>query len=284
MTSSLTCALRTALEAKRKLVVPDTLCCHPLHCGRKRCEPTLNFFSLNGGNVLLESQVSTRGPVVLPCTQNLSSWNQTSVLQRPRDCKRYWFQACENGTSKVRNQTWQPWTPPGNNSQWIQASVTRLKREAAAANATVTCLHVRRTDKMGRDYPCSVRDLTPLNIRRTLRTYYPALQSLSVIPDEQNIEYIHTFNAALSGNVHPVSTPSAGSSPAALVPPPVQGAHSPFSTRSFSRHLLKTHAPGGPSLESNPSVRDFTVSQVSAPVNIPVVSALSAKVQPERSW
>lgn len=205
MTSSLTCALRTALEAKRKLVVPDTLCCHPLHCGRKRCEPTLNFFSLNGGNVLLESQVSTRGPVVLPCTQNLSSWNQTSVLQRPRDCKRYWFQACENGTSKVRNQTWQPWTPPGNNSQWIQASVTRLKREAAAANATVTCLHVRRTDKMGRDYPCSVRDLTPLNIRRTLRTYYPELQWLFVITDEKKMEYIHNLHAVLSVNYTVVS-------------------------------------------------------------------------------
>ena len=90
------------------------------------------------------------------------------------------------------------------------------------------------------------------------------------------------FSAALSGNAHDVS-PAAGSSPAALVPPPVQGAHSPFSTRSFSRHLLKTHAPGGPSLESNPSVRDFTVSHVSAPVNMPVVFALSAKVQPERS-
>ena len=32
--------------------------------------------------------------------------------------------------------------------------------------------------------------------------------------------------------------------------------------------------------ESNPSVRDFTASQVSAPVNIPVVFAFSAKVHP----
>ena len=90
------------------------------------------------------------------------------------------------------------------------------------------------------------------------------------------------FSAVLSGNVHDVS-PNAGSSPAALVPPPVQDAHNPFSTRSFSRHGMKTHAPGGPSVESDPSVRDLTVSQVSAPVNIPVVIASSEKVQPVRS-
>ena len=60
------------------------------------------------------------------------------------------------------------------------------------------------------------------------------------------------FSAARSGNAHTVSTPGAGSSPAALVPPPVQGAHSPFSTRSFSRHGLNTHAPGGPSVGIEP--------------------------------
>jgi len=92
------------------------------------------------------------------------------------------------------------------------------------------------------------------------------------------------FSAARSGNAHPVSTPSAGSSPAALVPPPEQGAHTPFSTRSFSRHGLNSHAPGGPSVVFSPSSREARASQVSAPVNIPVVSALSAKVQPERSW
>jgi len=91
------------------------------------------------------------------------------------------------------------------------------------------------------------------------------------------------FSAARSGNVHPVSTPSAGSSPAALVPPPEQGAHSPFSTRSFSRHGLNTHAPGGPSVVFSVSSREARESHVSAPVNIPVVFALLGKVHSSMS-
>ena len=63
----------------------------------------------------------------------------------------------------------------------------------------------------------------------------------------------------------------------------VQGAHTPFSTRSFSRHGLKTQAPGGPSVVFTVSSREARESQVSAPENIPVVSALSAKVQPVMS-
>ena len=43
------------------------------------------------------------------------------------------------------------------------------------------------------------------------------------------------LSAVLSGNAHEVS-PASGSSPAALVPPLVHGAHSPFSTRLFSGH------------------------------------------------
>ena len=101
------------------------------------------------------------------------------------------------------------------------------------------------------------------------------------------------FSAVLSGNVHAVSTPGAGSSPAALVPPPVQGAHSPFSTRSFSGHGFWTvHSPGGPSVVSTPSPREKSASHVTAPVNIPVVFAPSAKVHaltparrnPEAPW
>ena len=43
-------------------------------------------------------------------------------------------------------------------------------------------------------------------------------------------------------------------------------------------------APGGPAVVSIASSRDARESQVSAPVNIPVVFALSAKVQPVMAW
>ena len=100
------------------------------------------------------------------------------------------------------------------------------------------------------------------------------------------------FSAARSGNAHDVS-PAAGSSPAALVPPPEQGAHTPISTRSFSGHGFWTvHSPGGPSVVSTPSPREKSASHVTAPVNIPVVFAPSAKVHaltparrnPEAPW
>ena len=199
MTFSLSCALRTALEEGRKLVVPDTLCCHPLHCGRRRCESTRNFFSLQGGNVVLESEVAMRSPIVVPCTENLNTWRNASVLERPRECTHYWFQTCLNYTN-TQNQTWQPWTAPGNTSQWIHAASTDLQQQAAAANATITCVHLRRTDKMGRDYPCSKRDLTPNNILRTLRTHYPNLQWLYVATDENDAAYLHTLRTVLSAN------------------------------------------------------------------------------------
>ena len=79
-------------------------------------------------------------------------------------------------------------------------------------------------------------------------------------------------------------SPAAGSSPAALNPPPVHGAHTPSSTRSSSRHGLNDHAPGGPSFVSESSSLDARESQVSAPVNMSVVFALSAKVQPVMAW
>jgi len=81
---------------------------------------------------------------------------------------------------------------------------------------------------------------------------------------------------------HSVSTPSAGSSPGPLYLPAPHATHQLDSTRSFSKQGLDIfQALGGPSVVSEPSVRYALESQVSAPVNIPVVSALSAKVQPE---
>ena len=37
-------------------------------------------------------------PIVVPCTQNLTTWRDAAVLQRPRECTKYWFQACANFT------------------------------------------------------------------------------------------------------------------------------------------------------------------------------------------
>ena len=91
------------------------------------------------------------------------------------------------------------------------------------------------------------------------------------------------FRAALSGNEQGVS-PNAGSSPAALKPRPVHRLHTPSSTRSSSKHAFKDQALGGPVVVSIASSRDARESQVSAPVNIPVVFALSAKVQPVMAW
>ena len=49
------------------------------------------------------------------------------------------------------------------------------------------------------------------------------------------------------------------------------------------RHRSNDHASGGPSVVSRESSRDTRKSQVSAPVNIPVVSAPDARVQPVMS-
>ena len=200
MAYSLACALRTALATDRKLVIPDRFCCHPLHCGHKRCEPTRNFFSLQGGNVILESEASARTPITVPCTQNLTTWSDAAVLQRPRECTKYWFQACANFTKTPMYQIWMPWTAPENTTRWIQTASTEFRQQAAEANATITCVHLRRTDKMGRDYPCSKRDLTPNNIFRTLRTHYPDLQWLYVATDENDAAYLQTLRTVLSAD------------------------------------------------------------------------------------
>tara|TARA_Y100000817_G_scaffold106659_1_gene83487 strand:+ start:1556 stop:2509 length:954 start_codon:yes stop_codon:yes gene_type:complete len=200
MTFSLSCALRKALEAGRKLVVPDTFCCHALHCGRHICEPTRNFFSLEGGQVVLESEVATLSPTLLPCTQNFTDWRTTLVLQRPKECKRYWFQECRGAPTAAQSSVWQAWTPPENTTRWIQQAIAELRESAAAKDATVTCVHLRRTDKMGRDYPCSKRDLTPSSILRTLQTHYPQLSWLFVATDEKEPRYLQELRTVLSAN------------------------------------------------------------------------------------
>ena len=84
---------------------------------------------------------------------------------------------------------------------------------------------------------------------------------------------------------HSVSTPSAGSSPGPLYLPAPHATHQLDSTRSFSKQRPDTdQALGGPSVVSEPSVRDARESQVSAPVNIPVVFAPDVRIQPLIAW
>ena len=82
-----------------------------------------------------------------------------------------------------------------------------------------------------------------------------------------------------------VSTPSAGSSPGPLYLPAPHATHQPDCTRSFSKQRPDaTQALGGPSVVSESSPRCPRESQVSAPVNIPVVFAPDARVQPVMPW
>ena len=67
--------------------------------------------------------------------------------------------------------------------------------------------------------------------------------------------------------------------------PAPHATHQPDSTRSFSKQRPDTdQALGGPSVVSEPSVRDARESQVSAPVNIPVVFAPDVRIQPLIAW
>ena len=90
------------------------------------------------------------------------------------------------------------------------------------------------------------------------------------------------FSAALSGNAHSVSTPSAGSSPAALVPPPVQGAHHSDLDALVLEARVEDPSAGGPSVVSRVVREDTREPGVGAREH-PRRVALSAKVQPVMS-
>ena len=94
------------------------------------------------------------------------------------------------------------------------------------------------------------------------------------------------FSAVRSGNAsHLVSTPSVGSSPGALYSPaPHATHHSDWTCSLMKQRPDATQAVGGPSVVADPSARDTRESQVSAPVNIPVVFDPDARVHPLMSW
>ena len=92
----------------------------------------------------------------------------------------------------------------------------------------------------------------------------------------------HAFTASLRPWLSPsqaVSTPAAGSSPAALENMPPHGTHHPDCTRSFTRHGLWTHTLDGPSVEVVPS-RSSRLSHAPASVNMSVEVVSAASLQP----
>ena len=89
------------------------------------------------------------------------------------------------------------------------------------------------------------------------------------------------LSAARSGNVHPV-LPETGSSPAALVPPPVHGKHILDCTRSSARQGMGTHLLGGPSVDL--SSRSKRLSHAVAPLNMPPELISEMMLQLVMSW
>ena len=197
MTFSLSCALRKGWRPGASSSCQTPLL--PRCTAAAICEPTRNFFSLEGGQVVLSRSGNALANAAA-VHANFTDWRTTLVLQRPKECKRYWFQECRGAPTAAQSSVWQAWTPPENTTRWIQQAIAELRESAAAKDATVTCVHLRRTDKMGRDYPCSKRDLTPSSILRTLQTHYPQLSWLFVATDEKEPRYLQELRTVLSAN------------------------------------------------------------------------------------
>ena len=199
MTWSFSCALAEAVYLKRTLVLPDVLCCHAVHCGTERCEQTTKFFALSGQDVVLESQLPGLQPTMVNCTRTTADLNQVdSLVAAPairyyRPCTEYYYDRCGNnhpisgGVQLERdNRAYMPFGLSDRLAPAMARIMWRLRTLSRISNATASCVHVRRGDKLMDRWPCTEFDTTPSAIERTLLDAGVARGSVLYVASNEN--------------------------------------------------------------------------------------------------